>query len=187
MYYHSSEKSQDTSYILKSIFMILLCFYSLQFFTLDVNQDVMENFLHGVNLIFHEAGHVVFSPFGDFITILGGSLGQILMPLIVGLTFFFKEKNMFWSAFALWWMWQNFTDVALYISDANARSLPLIWGMSEDAHDWGNILTMTNMLSYDHTFWLMSHYIGMILMILGILWWIKICVDNYLYNTNSSE
>lgn len=68
----------------------------------------------------------------------------------------------------LWWTGQNLTDVALYISDASARSLPLIGGMSEDAHDWGNLLTMTNMLQYDHTFGIITHYIGMIVMITGL-------------------
>lgn len=56
------------------------------------------------------------------------------------------------------------TDVALYISDASARSLPLIGGMSEEAHDWGNLLTMTNMLQYDHTLAIMVHYIGLLCM-----------------------
>lgn len=33
------------------------------------------SFMHLVNLPFHEAGHVVFLPFGAFITSLGGTLG----------------------------------------------------------------------------------------------------------------
>ncbi|MBU2713909.1 hypothetical protein [Zooshikella harenae] len=38
-----------------------------------------SSFLH---LPFHEAGHVIFRPFGNFMTSLGGTLGQLLMPLI---------------------------------------------------------------------------------------------------------
>lgn len=52
------------------IFYFLLIFYSLQFFTFGINAEVMNAFIHGPNLIFHEAGHVLFMPFGEFLTIL---------------------------------------------------------------------------------------------------------------------
>ena len=68
----SSSDSKDVSLTLvKGVLMIALFIYSLQFFTLDINQQVMNSFMHGPNLIFHEAGHVIFMPFGEFITILG--------------------------------------------------------------------------------------------------------------------
>jgi hypothetical protein len=155
---------------IRLIFWCMVIFYSLQFFTLDVNDGVMDAFIHGPNLIFHEAGHVVFMPVGEFLRILGGSLGQCLMPLIVMLVFLFKEDDPFGASIGLWWLGQNLTDVALYISDAWVRSLPLIGGMSEEAHDWGNLLTMMNLLKYDHLFGLMSHYLGMAIMILALVW-----------------
>jgi hypothetical protein len=155
---------------IRLIFWCIVIFYSLQFFTLDVNDRVMDAFIHGPNLIFHEAGHVIFMPFGEFLTILGGSLGQCIMPLVVMLVFLFKENDPFGASIGLWWLGQNLTDVALYISDARARSLPLIGGMSEEAHDWGNLLTMMNLLKYDHLFGLMSHYLGMTIMILALVW-----------------
>ena len=34
----------------------------------------MSSVLHGVNLVFHKAGHVLFLPVGAFLTALGGSL-----------------------------------------------------------------------------------------------------------------
>lgn len=61
-------------------------------------------------------------------------------------------------------------DLAVYIDDASARSLPLIGGMSEDAHDWGNILTQLNLLEYDHAFGMMTHILGLTC-ITGALWW----------------
>jgi hypothetical protein len=39
-------------------------------------------FLHGVNLVFHEAGHVIFGFLGEFIAVAGGSLNQVLIPAI---------------------------------------------------------------------------------------------------------
>ncbi len=173
-------------YLIRTLFWFLLVMYSLQFFTFSVNTEVMNSFLHWPNLIFHEAGHVIFMFFWDFIGILGGTLGQCLMPIIVGFVFLFKESNPFWASIALWWLGQNLTDVALYISDAGARSLPLIGGMSEEAHDWGNLLTMMDLIEYDFTFGIITHYIGMILMILGIVWWGYIIVERILERNNNS-
>ena len=42
--------------------------------------------VHNVNLVFHEAGHWIFGVFGnDTLSILGGSLNQVLIPLVVTL------------------------------------------------------------------------------------------------------
>ncbi len=177
----SSSDSKDVSLtLIKGVLLIALFIYSLQFFTLDINQQVMGSFMHGPNLIFHEAGHVIFMPFGEFVTILGWSLGQILMPLIVTLVFIFQERAYYSAAFGLWWLGQSLTDVALYISDATARSLPLIGGMSEEAHDWGNLLTMMNLLPYDHSIAIVIHYIGIILMAIAFLWATRTLVKEYL-------
>ncbi len=171
---------KDSYSLIRVIFWIFLIYYSLRFFSFGINTAVMNDFLHGPDLIFHEAGHVIFSPFGDFIMILGGSLGQCLIPIIVIYTFLFKEKNPFGASIGLWWLGQNLTDVALYISDASTRSLPLIGGMSEEAHDWGNLLTMTGLLRYDFTFGIITHYIGMSLMILALIWWYYIHTNAYI-------
>lgn len=101
------------------------------------------SFLHNVNLPFHEFGHVLFSPFGRFMAILGGSLFQVILPLILMLAFSIQQRDNFAAAIMLWWCGQNFVDVAPYIADAEYRALPLIRGMGESAHDWGNLLTMT--------------------------------------------
>lgn len=175
----SSHSDSSFSWI-KLAFLIALSVYSLQFFTSDINQQVMNSFMHWPNLIFHEAGHVIFMPFGEFITILWWSLGQCLMPLIVTLVFIFQEHAPYSAAFWLWWLGQNFTDVALYVSDASTRSLPLIGGMSEEAHDWGNLLTMMNLLSYDHTIAITLHYIGMFIMASAFIWATRTLVKEYL-------
>lgn len=180
-------QGKDSYSLIRVIFWIFLIYYSLRFFSFGINTGVMNDFLHGPNLIFHEAGHVIFSPFGDFIMILGGSLEQCLIPIIVIYTFLFKEQNPFWASIGLWWLGQNLTDVALYISDASARSLPLIGGMSEEAHDWGNLLTMTGLLRYDFTFGIITHYMGMILMILAFIWWYYIHMNAYIGSSKKRE
>ena len=38
--------------------------------------------LHLTVILFHEAGHVFFVPFGEALRVAGGTLGQLLIPLV---------------------------------------------------------------------------------------------------------
>lgn len=132
-----------------------------------------ESFLHLINLPFHEAGHVVFMPFGRFMTILGGSLGQILMPLICLGTFLVKTRDPFGASVALWWTAESLMDIAPYINDARALDLMLIGGVTgkeTDGHDWNNILTMSGLLEWDHRLAQLTSNIGILLMLASFLW-----------------
>lgn len=172
---------------LRGVFLILLFIYSFQFFTLGINEEVMNTFIHWANLIFHEAGHVIFMPFWEFMMILGWSLFQCLLPASLIFVFLYQDqKSLIGAQFALWWTGQNMTDVALYISDANARSLPLIGGMSEDAHDWGNILTMLDLLAYDHTLALIVHFTWIILMIFAFFWGGQSIIHDFLIENDKN-
>ena len=63
--------------IFKSAFVLLLIYTSAQIYI----QKADWIFINYANVIFHEAGHVIFSFFGDFIHVLGGTLGEFLVPL----------------------------------------------------------------------------------------------------------
>lgn len=60
-----------------------------------------RSFLHYINLPFHEAGHMIFRFFGQFIMMLGGSAGQLLVPLICLLTFLVKTRDKFAASVTL--------------------------------------------------------------------------------------
>lgn len=115
-------------------------------------------FIQNVNLIFHEAGHIIFMFFGDFLSILGGSLLEILIPLMVVLHFIFT-KQLFSAVVASWWLATAFVSVSIYASDAQERLLPLLGG---DAviHDWYDLLGSLGILQYDdvvgYIFWCCS-------------------------------
>ena len=48
--------------------------------------------ISSLNIFFHEAGHWIFGLFGQFIGVLGGTLGELLMPgIFVG--YFWKQQN----------------------------------------------------------------------------------------------
>ena len=132
-----------------------------------------ESFLHLINLPFHEAGHLVFIPLGRFMTILGGSLGQILMPLFCLATFLVKTRDPFGASVALWWTAESFMDIAPYINDARDMDLMLLGGVTgkeTDGHDWNNILTMLGWLEYDHRLAHLTYNFGIVLMLASFAW-----------------
>lgn len=170
-------------YLFHALFLILLSIYSIKFFSVWVLDYESMDFLHAINLGFHEGGHLIMIPFWDFLHILGGSLFQCLTPLIFAGYFYYKEQAQFSTAICLWWMGENFTDVAIYIADARTRSLPLIGDMWPESHDWYNLLSMMDMLRYDDVIALTSHWIGMIIMLGAIIWAVRIIVREYLVKT----
>ncbi|MCP9438967.1 MAG: hypothetical protein NNA20_04060 [Nitrospira sp.] len=139
---------------------------------LEVN-DAGASFLHLVNLVFHEAGHVLFSPFGRFVMILGGSLGQVLMPVICLVVLLVKTRDPFGASVALWWTGESVMDIAPYINDARTMDLVLLGGVTgkeTDGHDWNNILTMLGLLEWDHRLAQLTHIIGILIMLGSFLW-----------------
>ncbi|MCA9351757.1 hypothetical protein KC929_03195 [Patescibacteria group bacterium] len=105
-------------------------------------------FVSSLNILFHEAGHVIFGLFGHFIGVLGGTLGELLVPmLIVG--YFWRRAQYAGQAFGLWWLGLALYDVSVYASDARAQRLELIGGPG--GHDWFYLLGHTRLLDYDQT------------------------------------
>lgn len=133
-------------------------------------ETIGSSFLHNVNLPFHEFGHVLFRPFGNFMMILGGSLFQLMMPLGLLIVFIFKRRDTFAASIMLWWSGQNFIDISPYIADARSRALPLIRGASESYHDWGNLLTMTGKLEQTEYYAGLSFSMGVLLILLSLMW-----------------
>ena len=133
-------------------------------------EGIGRSFMHNINLPFHEFGHVLFSPFGRFMMILGGSLFQVLLPLGLTLVFVVKQHDNFAGSITLWWCGQSFIDLSPYIADAPYRSLPLIMGMGEEYHDWGNLLTMINAMDSAGAIARGSFLLGSLIMVLALLW-----------------
>lgn len=134
-----------------------------------------ESWLHLINLPFHEAGHLFFRPLGSFMTSLGGTLGQLLVPLLCMVVLLVKTRDPFGGAVCLWWFGENFLDIAPYINDARAGQLPLLGGNFGHSspygfHDWEYLLTETGLLRYDHALAKVAHGFGSLLMVLAIVW-----------------
>src|SRR5713226_4978834 len=100
-------------------------------------------FLHGVNLVFHEAGHLIFGFFGQFVRVLGGSRNQMLIPAICVVAFLRTHQRAS-AAVALFWTGQSLADVAVYAADGRAMALPLL--AEGLIHDWNYLLGTTGLL-----------------------------------------
>lgn len=118
-----------------------------------VGRPVLEPFhyvlLRDIILATHEAGHLLFMPFGEFLMVLGGTLFQIIVPFVfVG--YFARRRD--WYAASILTLWVAFalTDAALYIGDARTRQLPLLGG-DPAGHDWTFLLIRMGVLEHDRT------------------------------------
>ena len=102
--------------------------------------------LDSANLAFHEAGHPIFGLlFGERFAVYGGTLGQLVFPLVAAGGFWWRRETVsFALSFA--WLFENFWNIARYMADARAQALPLV-GSGE--HDWTEIFWRWGVLQHD--------------------------------------
>lgn len=150
--------------------LVALAAWTWRFGRSPLGQGVMESFLHLPDLVFHEAGHVLFSPFGRFMTVLGGSLMQLLVPVILAGAFI-RQHQPFSACVCAWWAGQNLVDLSPYVADARALQLVLLGGRTGaevEGHDWEFILTALGATHLDRTIGLSVHYAGVLVMVAAI-------------------
>lgn len=150
--------------------LVALAGWTWSFARTPLSADAMDSFLHLPDLVFHEAGHVIFSPLGQFMTVLGGSLMQFLVPVILAGAFV-RQHQPFSATVCAWWAGQNLVDLSPYIADARALRLVLLGGQTGaevEGHDWEFILTQLGALHLDRSFGLWAHYGGVLIMAASI-------------------
>jgi hypothetical protein len=103
--------------------------------------------LDAADLVIHEAGHVFFAFFGEFIRFAGGTLMQVLLPATL-LWFFAVRSWTFGAQFSLFWLGQNLLNISVYAADARAQELPLLGGRMVQ-HDWAYMLGQLGLLEFD--------------------------------------
>ncbi|NIN35156.1 MAG: hypothetical protein GWO08_13125 [Gammaproteobacteria bacterium] len=165
---------------------IIFFFWGWQFILMDYSlypNQIMNSFMHNINLVFHEAGHVFFKPFGRFMMILGGSLMQLLVPIVLMLGFILKNHDNFSASICLWWLGQSLMDLAPYIDDAMDQQLMLLGGKtgadSPGSHDWNNILIEFDVLEKCHAYAKLTDMAGTLVMLLAFAWGIIILLKQY--------
>jgi hypothetical protein len=144
------------------------------FIALDYHSnEIGQSFMHRVNLVFHEAGHVIFRPFGNFMQVLGGSLAQLLIPAAAVVALVWKTRDPFGGSIGLWWLGQSLKDLVPYINDARDLQLQLLTGPSQrvpETHDWANILIDLNLIMHEKGIARGADLIGDCVMIAALIW-----------------
>jgi len=97
----------------------------------------------------HEFGHLFFAFAGEFMTVAGGSLMQLLVP-IGAIALLIARRDYFGASCAGCWLSFSLSNLAVYVGDAVAQELPLV-SFSPDGgeHDWFYLLDHFGALGYD--------------------------------------
>ena len=134
--------------------------------------SIGHSFLHGPLLAFHEAGHILFIPFGEWVTVLGGTLGQLLMPAILCGALLWKNRDPFGGAIGLWLVGVSVLDVAPYMYDALHPQLMLTTGTTgEDGpHDWIYLFSSVGQLAHAQGIGAFTHAAGVGVVVLALAW-----------------
>ncbi len=129
------------------------------------------------NLVIHEAGHPLFGHFGDFLGVAGGSILQVLVPLLLALAFHVRRQPVGYALFLLI-MFENFLYVARYMADARAQAgsyvaigVGAMEGLEDPMmHDWYNLFSRFGVLPYDTRIAAIVFKIGWAGMIATVAW-----------------
>jgi len=159
------EKFGDWKPVSRGAGIAWLCFYAL-FLLYAFTSRSGFLILDYVNLIIHEGGHFFFSWFGNTIMILGGTLGELFVPLLCAL-YFFWQREATGFAFCSFWFFENFPYIGTYIADARTSVLPLVG--SGDS-DWEILLSQWGLLAQDQKIGGTMRTFGYLGMLTTIAW-----------------
>lgn len=121
--------------------------------------------LDSLDLAIHESGHLLFAFAGDTLTLLGGTLMQLLVPLafVVAL---WRRGDRHGATVPLWWAGQNCWNISVYMRDARAQMLPLVGG---GEHDWALLLGQWGWLEHDQGLGGAVYLVGVALYLTAII------------------
>ena len=159
----------------KLVFAILMSIYFLWIAYAPLN----GSFLDLVDLPIHEFGHILFRPFGQFVSVAGGSLFQVIMPAIFVGYFVWNEKY-YSSAIVLFWVGQSILNVFVYAQDAVVMQIVLLGGLtgSEGSfHDWNYLLTETGLIGSTKTVAGLIRLLGTLGIIAASIFAVKLSFD----------
>lgn len=166
-YFHLSLDLIFLIFLIYLSYMAVFNFSRVDFFLNCAESPKILRDFYNFNLIFHEFSHLVFTPLGEFMMFLGGTLGEFIFPLIF-LFYFIKNYSYRGASFCLWWIGFNLITSSLYMKDAIPQQLPLLGGGG--MHDWFYLFTRLGMLKHAVT-------IGNVVLIFGIIFIISALME----------
>lgn len=110
-----------------------------------------SHLFRGITFGAHEFGHLFFSFGGEWMSIAGGSLMQLLVPVGAAAAMVATPRKDWFGAVACGtWLSASIADLAPYIADARAEELDLVSFSPDGAiHDWNYLLARAGLLGSD--------------------------------------
>lgn len=170
---HVPDRVDSMRFWLRVGLWLAFCAWGLVLIAQDVRTgELGSSFLHGPLLVFHEAGHVVFMAFGEWMGFLGGTLGQLIMPALMSVALLWKNRDPFGAALGLWLFGVSVLDVAPYMYDALEPQLMLLSGRTgeEGGHDWIYLFSSLGWLGKSQAIGLATHKLGALLVLVALGW-----------------
>jgi hypothetical protein len=121
--------------------------------------------LDSLDLAIHETGHLLFSFGGETLTLVGGTLFQLLVPVTLAVALW-RSGDRHGATVPLWWVGQNCWNISVYIKDARAQQLPLAGG---GEHDWAILLSEWGWLERDQSLGSAVYLLGVGLYVVSII------------------
>ena len=180
--FYVPEEVNAWSVYARALLLVAAAVYGGHLALMDVpGWGMSQSFMHLVLLPFHEFGHIFFRPFGEFMTLLGGSLFQVMMPLGLGAYFIVKNRDPFAGSLMLWWAAAGVMDTAPYIYDAWKPQHVLLTGRTGDtgAHDFIDVLGDLGLLRQAQPIGRAVHVFSVLLMLAALAWSSYLVLQQY--------
>jgi hypothetical protein len=173
LFWHVPDQVDTAGWRGRAALLLVFAAWGLRLCWLDYRDgEMMHSFIHLPLLIFHEAGHVIFRLFGEWAGVLGGTLGQLSMPVILGGALLWKNRDPFGAAIGLWLFGVSVLDVAPYMYDAFDPQLTLLGGGTgnDSFHDWIYLFDSVNLVHRAQRIGALTHALGVGIVLLALGW-----------------
>ena len=132
----------------------------------SLRDDDYSGLFAGITFGVHELGHLVFAPFGLWMSVAGGSIAQLALPIAAG-ALMVRHRDYFGAAVTGIWLSASLSNMAVYVADARARELTLL-GFGEDPlHDWAYLLSSVGLLQADTTVARLVRLVAFVVLVLS--------------------
>ncbi len=170
---HVPDEVEPAYVYLRGILLAGLIAYGVKLAAMDIpSWEMASSLMHAPMVPIHEFGHMLFSPFGEFMHNLGGALFQAGLPLIFGGIFLARNRDPFAAAVMLWWCAVAVMDPAPYLYDAQLPQHILLTGRTGDtgAHDFIDVLGDLGLLHRAQAVGRITHAFGVAMLIAALAW-----------------
>lgn len=163
----------------RAVFIVALAFYAIFLFQAARG----FGFPQWIDLVFipiHEGGHLLFRFFGLFLAVAGGTLLQLGVPLMLA-SYFILQRQVQGTAFCLFFFFEQFLPISVYMADARAQQLPLLTVGDTDnvIHDWNFLFTKLGVLDHDTQIANVVRIVGWIGMLAVVVWMVWRSLSNH--------